>query len=139
MAAYQSVTGIQDTGVQATIKHFIANEQEHFRGDGGTGSIISALVDDRTLHEDYLWPFSEAVRAGVGQWQWGLTSRQTPFADWCKSERYVLLQYGQWIVGTATSLYLAMINNCFRYACQNSKLLNGILKDELGFQGRIYI
>lgn len=28
-------------------------------------STISSNVDDRTMHETYLWPFSEAVRAGV--------------------------------------------------------------------------
>ena len=27
---------------------------------------LSANIDDRTLHELYLWPFAEAVRAGVG-------------------------------------------------------------------------
>lgn len=51
--------------MQATIKHFIANEQEHFRGDGQVQNTISSNVDDRTLHETYLWPFSEGVRAGV--------------------------------------------------------------------------
>jgi beta-glucosidase-like glycosyl hydrolase len=24
------------------------------------------MTDDRTMHELYLWPFAEAVRAGVG-------------------------------------------------------------------------
>ena len=47
------------------MKHYIANEQEHFRGDGFMASTISSNVDDRTMHEAYLWPFSEAVRAGV--------------------------------------------------------------------------
>lgn len=51
--------------MQATIKHFAANEQEHFRGDNGVQSAISSNVDDRTMHEAYLWPFSEGVRAGV--------------------------------------------------------------------------
>jgi hypothetical protein len=51
--------------VQATIKHFIANEQEHFRGDGQVTNTISSNVDDRTMHEAYLWAFSEGVRAGV--------------------------------------------------------------------------
>lgn len=26
---------------------------------------ISANIDDRTMHELYLWPFAEGVRAGV--------------------------------------------------------------------------
>ncbi|RPB08473.1 hypothetical protein P167DRAFT_608728 [Morchella conica CCBAS932] len=101
VAAYQSVKGIQDAGVQATIKHFIANEQEHFRGDGQVTNTISSNVDDRTMHETYLWAFSEGVRAGVAS---------------------VMCSYN-------------MINGS--YGCQNSKLLNGILKDELGFQGYV--
>ena len=51
------------------------------------------------MHELYLWPFADAVRAGVGS---------------------VMCSYNQ-------------VNNS--YACQNSKLLNNLLKDELGFQG----
>jgi hypothetical protein len=27
---------------------------------------ISSNIDDRTLHELYLWPFAEGIRAGVG-------------------------------------------------------------------------
>ena len=60
---------------------------------------LSAICDDRTLHELYLWPFADSVRAGVGS---------------------VMCSYN-------------MVNNS--YACGNSKLMNGILKDELGFQG----
>ena len=56
------VKGIQDQGIIATAKHYIANEQEHFRfvtealqnGFDITES-ISANVDDRTMHEVYLW------------------------------------------------------------------------------------
>lgn len=36
------------------------NEQERYR------DFIHANVDDKTLHELYLWPFADAVRAGVG-------------------------------------------------------------------------
>lgn len=58
-----------------------------------------ALLDDRTLHELYLWPFAEGVRAGVGS---------------------VMTAYNA-VNGSACS--------------QNSYLINGLLKDELGFQG----
>lgn len=27
---------------------------------------ISSNIDDRTLHELYLWPFAEGIRSGVG-------------------------------------------------------------------------
>lgn len=57
--------GIQDAGTQATIKHYIGNEQEHFRGDSGSNDTISSDIDDRTLHEVYLPPFAAAVKAGV--------------------------------------------------------------------------
>ncbi|KAK3311704.1 glycosyl hydrolase family 3 C-terminal domain-containing protein [Chaetomium strumarium] len=85
----------------ATIKHFVANEQEHFRQpwEWGLPHAVSANIDDRTLHELYVWPFADAVKAGVAS---------------------VMCSYNQ-------------VNNS--YACANSKLLNGILKDELGFQG----
>lgn len=79
---------------------------EHFRQVGeaqGYGYNItlplSTNIDDKTMHEMYLWPFADAVRAGVGS---------------------VMCSYNQ-------------INNS--YGCQNSHLLNNLLKGELGFQG----
>ncbi|OTB07148.1 glycoside hydrolase family 3 protein [Hypoxylon sp. CI-4A] len=65
-----SVTGIQSTGVQACTKHLVANEQELQRtssttDDGTEIEAISENVDDRTLHELYLWPFADAVKAGT--------------------------------------------------------------------------
>ncbi|KAF2810254.1 uncharacterized protein BDZ99DRAFT_488102 [Mytilinidion resinicola] len=101
IAAAQTIKGIQDEGIVATAKHFIGNEQEHFRQswEWGTPNAISSNIDDRTLHELYAWPFAESIKAGVGS---------------------VMCSYNQ-------------VNNS--YACGNSKLMNGILKDELGFQG----
>lgn len=101
IAAAETIRGIQGEGVMATIKHFIANEQEHFRQPWAWGlpHAISSNLDDRTLHELYAWPFANAVKAGVAS---------------------VMCSYN-------------MVNNS--YACGNSKMLNGILKDELGFQG----
>ena len=63
IAAAGTIKGIQSAGVISTAKHFIGNEQEHFRL--GSNS-ISSNIDDRTLHEVYLWPFQDAVKAGVG-------------------------------------------------------------------------
>ncbi|CAG8959275.1 hypothetical protein HYFRA_00013044 [Hymenoscyphus fraxineus] len=101
IAAAQTIKGIQEEGVIATIKHFIGNEQEHFRQswEWGLPNAMSSNIDDRTLHEMYGWPFQDAVKAGVAS---------------------VMCSY-------------QMTNNS--YSCGNSKLLNGILKDELGFQG----
>ena len=103
VAASQVIKGIQEEGVMATAKHFIANEQEHFRQswEWGLPNAMSSNLDDRTLHELYLWPFADSVKAGVAS---------------------VMCSYN-------------MVNNS--YACGNSKLMNGILKDELGFQGFI--
>ncbi|KAJ3194490.1 hypothetical protein HK101_002601 [Irineochytrium annulatum] len=61
VASVEVIEGIQDQGVIATAKHYIANEQEHHRDDGG-----SSNIDDRTLHEIYLPPFKASVEAGVG-------------------------------------------------------------------------
>jgi len=60
---------------------------------------VSSNIDDRTMHELYLWPFQDAIRVGAGS---------------------VMCSY-QRLNGT--------------YACENSKILNGLLKTELGFQG----
>ncbi|KAF2183232.1 glycoside hydrolase family 3 protein, partial [Zopfia rhizophila CBS 207.26] len=67
----ETVRGIQDAGVIACTKHYIMNEQEHFRSPGnfedfGFVDGISSNIDDKTLHELYLWPFADAVRAGTG-------------------------------------------------------------------------
>lgn len=61
-----SIEGIQSVGVIATIKHLIANEQEMYRMYNVIKPGISSNLDDRTLHELYLWPFAEGVRSGVG-------------------------------------------------------------------------
>jgi beta-glucosidase len=93
VAIAETIKGIQDMGVIACAKHFILNEQEHYREQ------LSSNVDDTTLHETYLWPFADAVKAGVGS---------------------IMCSYNQ-------------LNNS--YACQNSWVLNQILKKELDFQG----
>lgn len=105
----RSITGMQDAGVQACAKHFIGNEQETQRNPVWSNysltevesEAVSANIDDRTLHELYLWPFVDAVRANLAS---------------------IMCSYNR-------------INGS--YACQNSKVLNGILKEELGFQGYV--
>ena len=66
IAAYETIRGVQSQGVIATVKHLVGNEQEMFRMTSVVGRAYSANIDDRTLHELYLWPFAESVRAGVG-------------------------------------------------------------------------
>ncbi|KAF4436003.1 beta-glucosidase [Fusarium acutatum] len=91
----ESIIGHQDAGVIANVKHFIANEQETYRRPYFGIEAVSSNVDDKTLHEYYLWPFVDSVRAGVAS---------------------VMCSYNR-VNGT--------------YACENSKLMNGLLKTEL--------
>ena len=72
IAMAETTRGMQDTGIIASAKHLIGSEQNRFRqvfesrsnGYNITES-LSSNIDDRTLHELYLWPFADAVRAGV--------------------------------------------------------------------------
>ena len=99
---------MEESGTQACAKHLVGNEQETQRNpsgflnatfDGVRVEAVSSNIDDRTMHELYLWPFADSVKAGVSS---------------------VMCVYNR-------------LNAS--YGCQNSKLLNGLLKDELGFQG----
>lgn len=54
------IEGVESADVLATVKHYVANNQETAR------TSVSAAVDDRTLRELYLRPFRAAVDAGVG-------------------------------------------------------------------------
>lgn len=56
MIASAYIKGLQDNGVGACIKHFVANDQEFERHS------ISSQVDERTLREIYLEPFRIAIR-----------------------------------------------------------------------------
>ncbi|GAP88290.1 putative beta-glucosidase M [Rosellinia necatrix] len=64
--AFETVEGTQSTGVITSTKHFIANEQEENRNPEGNVASVSSNIDDKTMHELYLWPFQDAVKAGTG-------------------------------------------------------------------------
>src|SRR5580698_2705507 len=53
------VTGLQDGGVAATLKHFVCNDSETGRQH------LDVRVDERTLRELYLVPFEACVEAGA--------------------------------------------------------------------------
>lgn len=100
-----TIRATQEKGVQATVKHLIGNEQETQRKptliDGVMVDAVSSNIDDRTMHELYLWPFADAVHAGVSS---------------------VMCSYNR-------------VNGS--YGCENSKLVNDLLKGELGFEGYV--
>jgi beta-glucosidase len=56
MIASAYIKGLQDKGVGACIKHFVANDQEYERFS------MSSEIDERTLREIYLEPFRIAIR-----------------------------------------------------------------------------
>ncbi|KAK7418938.1 hypothetical protein QQX98_003641 [Neonectria punicea] len=84
-----TIKGIQSVGVQACAKHYIGNEQETQRSntvtaDGAEIDAISSNIDDRTLHELYLWPFADAVRAGVASFMCSYNRLNQTYA--CENE-----------------------------------------------------
>lgn len=95
LAMGATIEGMQSSGVQASAKHFIGNEQELNR------ETMSSDMDDRTIHELYLWPFVDAVHSNAAS---------------------VMCSYNK-LNGT--------------WACENDKILNNLLKKELGFQGYV--
>ena len=52
------ITGMQEQGVSATVKHYAGNNSEYLRHDS------DSIIDERTLHEIYLVPFEAAVKKG---------------------------------------------------------------------------
>ncbi|PIA91721.1 putative beta-glucosidase A [Cercospora beticola] len=68
IAVAETIKGIQDAGIMACTKHYIMNEQEHFRQPPPPQNLTasySSNLDDVTMHELYLWPFADAVKAGT--------------------------------------------------------------------------
>lgn len=67
--SFYYVQGLQNQGVIATAKHYICNEQEtnrNYNPPTGPSQGYSANVDDKTMHEIYLWPFADSIAAGAG-------------------------------------------------------------------------
>ena len=119
-----TVTGIQYQGIVATMKHYLAYEQEHFRlvseaevNGFDIAESLSSNVDDRTMHELYLWWVSFACI----HCRTSIDKNIRPFANAV-------------IAGVAATMSsYNQINNS--YSSQNSWTLNYLLKNELGYQG----
>jgi beta-glucosidase len=60
----EAITGLQKSVISA-VKHFVANEQETDRR-ATISPAVSSNIDDRAMHELYMWPFQDAIRAGAG-------------------------------------------------------------------------
>ncbi|THH31978.1 hypothetical protein EUX98_g2202 [Antrodiella citrinella] len=109
--AFETITGLQSSGVQACAKHYINNEQEHFRDSS------SSNVDDRTEHELYAHPFLRSVQANVAAVMCSYSESQE------QSVMFLLRAQVDSVNGT--------------FSCENDQTLNGILKGEFGFQGYV--
>lgn len=60
------VAAIQEQGLVSSAKHYLANEQETNRTADLAEDRSSSNLDDRTLHEVYLWPWIDGTHAGMG-------------------------------------------------------------------------
>ncbi|TVY17599.1 putative beta-glucosidase D [Lachnellula arida] len=95
--------GFLTAGVVPGGKHFLLNEQETNRtSEASAGTTYTSNVDDKTLHETYLFPFYDAVKSGMA------------------------------------GMMCAMTRVNGSQACENSALLNKILKTDLGFPGMVF-
>jgi beta-glucosidase-like glycosyl hydrolase len=106
IASAQTVQGIQDQGIMANAKHWIGYEQEHFRQVGESVGRGYNITASISSNID------DRTLHEIYAW---------PFANMIRAGVASLMcSYNQ-------------VNNS--YACQNSYILNKILKEELGFQG----
>ncbi|KOS19004.1 putative beta-glucosidase A [Escovopsis weberi] len=105
-AVSETSVGIQDAGTIASLKHFIGNEQERFRQVG----------ESRGRGFD----ITEAISSNIDD------RTLHELYGWCFQDA---VKAG---VGSIMCSY-NQVNNS--YGCANSHLLNGILKEEWGFQG----
>ncbi|KZV61087.1 glycoside hydrolase family 3 protein [Peniophora sp. CONT] len=78
-AAYETILGLQQSGVQACAKHYVLNEQENQRMEE------TSNADDRTLHELYALPFLRSVMAGVASVMCSYNAANGTYA--CENDR----------------------------------------------------
>ncbi|KAJ2902730.1 hypothetical protein MKZ38_000156 [Zalerion maritima] len=88
--AAQYVKGLQDEGISATIKHFVANEQETRR------TTVDVIISERALREIYLRPF-EIVAREAKPWAF-MTAYNSVNGSHCDSNTWLLKQVlrGEW-------------------------------------------
>ncbi|KAK6528025.1 hypothetical protein TWF281_009282 [Arthrobotrys megalospora] len=84
------IRGVQSRGVAATMKHYVANEQETWR------LFVDETIDETTLREIYLKPFEIAMREGR---PWAvMTAYNIINGVHCDSQPFTLKQVlrGEW-------------------------------------------
>ncbi|KAJ5711981.1 hypothetical protein N7488_006137 [Penicillium malachiteum] len=80
--AAQVIHGLQEHGVSATIKHFVANEQETAR------TTVDETISERTLREIYLRPFEIAIREAN---PWAIITAYNPVnGSHCDAHKWLL-------------------------------------------------
>lgn len=77
----QYIVGVQNTGVMATLKHFVANNTDYSRRASNT------VVSERALHEIYMPAFKSGVDAGVMA---VMTSYNQINGQWAGQSDYVI-------------------------------------------------
>jgi len=75
------VTGLQETGTIATLKHFIANQTDYYRRRS------NSVLDERTLHEIYMPAFKYGIEAGALA---VMTSYNLVNGEWAGQSEYVI-------------------------------------------------
>ncbi|GAQ05079.1 probable beta-glucosidase G [Aspergillus lentulus] len=110
VAMERTIQGIQDAGVQATAKHYIGNEQETQRNPSYDYSGSTPEIKQEAISSN----IDDRTMHELYHW---------PFANAVRAKVASVMCSYQRLNGS--------------YACQNSKALNGLLKEELGFQGYV--
>jgi beta-glucosidase len=75
------VKGLQSTGTVATLKHFVANNTDFYRRKS------NSIVDERTLHEVYMFAFKAGIDAGAKA---VMTAYNLVNGEWCGQSEYLI-------------------------------------------------
>jgi len=126
------VNGLQTNGVAATIKHFVANDQEHER------TSVDSVVSDRALREIYLYPYVVAKLFEMILWEISFTNGRFMLAQrdakpFAYMTSYVFHQYllFQFQPGRRYNRLGGI------HCSEDPRLLKDILRREWGFNGLV--